>query len=155
MGVASLVMRLWSWLYQEWMDEMNWFFACWCKFRKAKIYFTDFWLSLVQNWCSHFVHETLKSAEWVYELSWFFACWLWCNNWSAKHRTVYLCLISSLLIGGRGLSHFPECLYQKDLGQIWVRISTLGGGDFFFQVGPPSPYLQVFFCEGQNFFRVL
>ena len=34
---------------QEWIDEVNWFSACWYKFRKAK-----WWLLLV--------HETLKSA---------------------------------------------------------------------------------------------
>ena len=65
---------------QEWIDGMNWFFACWCKFRKAKSNFNDFWVDVVKIGCGHLVHETLKSAEWVYELSWFFACWLWCNN---------------------------------------------------------------------------
>ena len=34
---------------QEWIDEVNWFSACWYKFRKAK-----WWLPLV--------HEMLKSA---------------------------------------------------------------------------------------------
>ena len=27
---------------QEQIDGMNWFFAWWCKFRKAKSYFNDF-----------------------------------------------------------------------------------------------------------------
>ena len=33
------------------------------KFRKAKSYFSDFWVGLVKNGCDHLVHETLKSAE--------------------------------------------------------------------------------------------
>ena len=59
---------------------MNWFFACWCKFRKTKSNFNDFWVDVVKIGRGHLVHETLKSAEWVYKLSLFFACWLWCNN---------------------------------------------------------------------------
>ena len=34
---------------EEWIDEMNWFFACWCKFKKAKSYFTDFWVGMIKN----------------------------------------------------------------------------------------------------------
>ena len=45
---------------QDWNDEMNWFFAWWCKFRKAKSYFNDFWVDQVKNGCGHLVHETLK-----------------------------------------------------------------------------------------------
>ena len=26
----------------KWIDGMKWFFACWCKFRKDKIWFNDF-----------------------------------------------------------------------------------------------------------------
>ena len=26
----------------KWMDELSWFFACWCKFRKVKNYFNYF-----------------------------------------------------------------------------------------------------------------
>ena len=36
---------------QEWIDGMNWFFAWWCKFRKAK------------NGRGHLVYDTLKCAE--------------------------------------------------------------------------------------------
>ena len=84
---------------QKWIDGMNWLFACWCKFRKAKSYFTDFWVGLVKNGCGHLVHETPKSVEWVYELSWFFACWLWCNNfWLDKHRNLYVWLLNAGLL---------------------------------------------------------
>ena len=48
---------------QERMDGMNWFFAWWCKFKKAKSYFNDFWVGLLKNGHGHLVHETLKSAE--------------------------------------------------------------------------------------------
>ena len=56
---------------QEWVDGMNWFFASWCKFRKAKSNFNDFWVDMVKIGHGHLVHETLKSSEWVYELSLF------------------------------------------------------------------------------------
>ena len=62
---------------QEWIDGMNWFFACWCKFRKAKSSFNDFWVDVVKIGCGHLVHETLKSAEGVYELS---SLYLWLLN---------------------------------------------------------------------------
>ena len=41
MIVANLVTR-WK---DEWMNELSWFFACWCKFRKVKNYLNNFgWL---------------------------------------------------------------------------------------------------------------
>ena len=43
-------------------NGMKWFFACWCKFRKAKNYFNDFWVSVVKIGHGHLVHETLISA---------------------------------------------------------------------------------------------
>ena len=69
---------------QEWINRMNWFYACWCKFRKTKSYFSDFWVGKLEmetlEILKNGVLETLKSAvsqEWVYELSWFSACWKW------------------------------------------------------------------------------
>ena len=47
---------------QEWMDELNWFFACWCKFRKTKNCFNNYWVGVVKNGCSLLGHGTLKSA---------------------------------------------------------------------------------------------
>ena len=84
----------------QWIDEMNWFLACWCKFKKAKSYFNDFWVGRVKNYGTlkwvkngwgNLVHETLKFAEWVYGLRWFFACWLWCNNFWLDHLVYCSC----------------------------------------------------------------
>ena len=47
---------------QNLTDGMNWFFACWCKFRKAKSWFNHFWVGLVKNGSGFEVYETLKSA---------------------------------------------------------------------------------------------
>ena len=84
---------------QEWIDGMNW---CWCKFRKAKSYFSDFWVGVVKNGLPHLVQETLKSAvflEWVYKLSLFFACWLQCNNfWLDWHCTLHFWLLNASLV---------------------------------------------------------
>ena len=69
-------------LSQEWIDGMNWYFACklW-----LQSYFNDFLVGRVRNGHVYLNHETLKSVskEWVYELNWFFACWLWgsCICW--------------------------------------------------------------------------
>ena len=65
----------WVWLILSWHSKidcisrtqectvgMTWFFACWCYFRKAESYFSDFWVDLVKNGHSHLVHETLKPA---------------------------------------------------------------------------------------------
>ena len=57
MVVATMAIR---WL-DEWMDELSWFFACWCKFRIFKNYFNNFW---VIEWAS----------EWIDESRWFFEC---------------------------------------------------------------------------------
>ena len=46
---------------QEWIDGMNWYFACWCKFT-LKSYFNDFWMGVVRNGCGHLVHEPRNSA---------------------------------------------------------------------------------------------
>ena len=89
-------------VFQEWTDGMNWFFACWCKFRKAKSNFNDFWVCVVIVRRSHLVHATLKSAvfsEWVFELSWFFACRLWCSNfWLDRYPILYLWLLNASLL---------------------------------------------------------
>ena len=61
MVVATLVTR---WM-DEIMDELSWFFACWCKFRKVKNYFNNFWAVVAKN-----VHGTLIS-ELLDESSWF------------------------------------------------------------------------------------
>ena len=44
----------------NWPDKMNWHFACWCRFRKARSYFHDFWVGIVRNGCGHIVYETPK-----------------------------------------------------------------------------------------------
>ena len=78
---------------QEWINGMNWYFACWCKFRKAKSYFNDFWVGMVRNGHSNLVHETLKSAvskEWLYEFSGFFSCWLWGSNFWLESYFIFL-----------------------------------------------------------------
>ena len=56
---------------QELTDGMNWYFAYWCKVKKVKSYFNDFWVGMVKNGCSDLDHEALKSAvskEWVYDI---------------------------------------------------------------------------------------
>ena len=50
-------------LSQEWIDGINWFFACRYKFRKARSYFKDFWVGLVKNGPGHLVHETHLLSE--------------------------------------------------------------------------------------------
>ena len=81
---------LWPpWLQGEFVHELSWFFASWCKFWKVMNYFNNVWEVVVKNW-----HGTLIS-EWIgqiwvcpfqsqdsmiccisimNELSWFFAC---------------------------------------------------------------------------------
>ena len=83
---------------QKWIDGMNWYFVCWCKFTLQSC-FNDFWVGVVRNRCDHLVYETLTSAwskEWVYEWSWFSACWLWgINFWLGRHCTLYLWLLNA------------------------------------------------------------
>ena len=82
---------------QDWIDEMNWYFACWWKSGKAKSYFNDFWVDVVKNRHGHLVQELLKFAEWVIEL--IFVCWMWCNNvWLDQHRTLYIWLLNVSLL---------------------------------------------------------
>ena len=89
-------------LSKEWIDVINWYFACWCKFRKAKTCFNDFWVGMVRNGHGHLVHETLKSTvskEWIYEFSSFFICWLWGRSfWLGRYHTLYLWLLNANLL---------------------------------------------------------
>ena len=53
-------------------------FACWPKFRKAKIYLNNYWVGVVKYSRDILGYRTLKSAvsqDWCDELSRFFACW--------------------------------------------------------------------------------
>ena len=68
----------------EWMDELSWFFACSCKFRKVKNYFYNFWVVVVRNG-----HGTLIS-EWVDKSSWIFACCI-CSNPPTLFQEVASC----------------------------------------------------------------
>ena len=43
MVVTRLVMGQLT-VFQKLKDGINWFFACWCKFRQAKSWFNDFWV---------------------------------------------------------------------------------------------------------------
>ena len=45
---------------QDWIDKMSWFFACWCKFRKARRYFNSYWVDIVKNGWDLLDHGTLK-----------------------------------------------------------------------------------------------
>ena len=59
-------------LSQEWIDEMSWFFAFWYKFKKAKSYFNNYWVSIVKIGWSFVDHGTLKSGfshKWFDKLS--------------------------------------------------------------------------------------
>ena len=66
-------------LSQKWTDEINWFFACWYKFKKAKSWFNDFWVGLV------------KKRQWPFS-SWYpkICCILRMNLWN---ELIFLMLI--------------------------------------------------------------
>ena len=40
---------------QKWIDGMDWFLACWYKFKKVEGYFNDFWLGQVKNGFGQFM----------------------------------------------------------------------------------------------------
>ena len=152
-------------LSQERIDWMNWYFACWCKFRKAKSYCIDFWEGMVRKRCGHLVHETLRSAvskEWVYEFSWFSACWLWDSNfWLEGYRTLYLWLLNASRLQlclldpyssqkgpmKLGLSMLPSCCL---LG-CFVGIGSLGFSEFRHSTRKPYEVAQARFF-GKTFF---
>ena len=57
---------------QEWIDELGGFFACWCKFMKAKSYFDNYWVGVVKTGQGLKVRGTLKfgvSHKWFDEFS--------------------------------------------------------------------------------------
>ena len=47
---------------QKWADGINWFFACWHKFSKARTYLNDFGVGVNKNSHGLLVHEIPKSA---------------------------------------------------------------------------------------------
>ena len=78
-GLLSLG-TLKSTVFQEWINEMSWFFACWYKFRKAKSYFNIYWVDMLKNGWGLVDQGNLKSGlsdKWFDELSrlMIFACW--------------------------------------------------------------------------------
>ena len=64
-GCGTLI-TMWM---DEWMDELSWFFAYWCKFRKVKSCFNKFWVVAVKT-----VHGTLIS-KCMNETGQFSACY--------------------------------------------------------------------------------
>ena len=78
MDMAFYVLTIKYAVSQEWIDEMNWFFACSYKFRKAKSYFDNYWVGMVRNGQGLLDLETLKSGvshkwwdEWSRLFEWF------------------------------------------------------------------------------------
>ena len=49
-------------VFQEWIDEISWFFIWWCKFRKAKSNINNYWVGMVKNGWGLIDHGTLKSG---------------------------------------------------------------------------------------------
>ena len=58
-GLLGHVGSLKSSVSQEWINEMNWFFAHWYKFRKVKSYY---WVDMVKNGQGLIDHGTLQSG---------------------------------------------------------------------------------------------
>ena len=68
LGVGTLK----SAVSQEWTDELGWFFASWYKFMKAKSYFNNYWVGVVENGRGLKDRGNLKpgiSYKWFDELS--------------------------------------------------------------------------------------
>ena len=69
------ILGLWtlkSAVFQEWVDEMGWFLACWYKFRKVKSCFYNYWVDMVKNrWgiTDYGTHKSGVSHNWFDELS--------------------------------------------------------------------------------------
>ena len=53
---------------QKWLDETNWFFACW---HEAKSYYDDFVGGGSQKWA--WPLNSALSQQWIDKLSWVFA----------------------------------------------------------------------------------
>ena len=47
---------------QKWTDGINWMFSCWCKFRKAKSWFNDFWVGVFKN--GHDLFSATNNGQW-------------------------------------------------------------------------------------------
>ena len=50
---------------QERINGINWVFACWYKFKKAKSYCNSYWMVVVKNW-----HGLLKALSQVWDNFW-------------------------------------------------------------------------------------
>ena len=61
-------------LSQIWTDRINWFFACWYKFREAKSWFNDSLVGLVKNGSELLVYDNLNLylKNWLINLAGFF-----------------------------------------------------------------------------------
>ena len=51
---------------EEWTNEMNWFFACWCRFITVKSWLKIYWVGMVKNGCGQSGHGTLKYITWFF-----------------------------------------------------------------------------------------
>ena len=59
-GVVSLVTGLLLTVSEEWPDGINWFFACWYRFKKIKSWSKSSWVGMVKNACGQSGHGTPK-----------------------------------------------------------------------------------------------
>ena len=65
-GLSTLKLAV----YQEGVNEINWYLVCWYKFKKAKRYVNNFWVLVVRNGGGLLGLGAVKSAwsqEWIDE----------------------------------------------------------------------------------------
>ena len=92
---------------------MSWFFVCWCIFRKAKSYFNNYELGMVEKGWGFRDHGTW----WIEQIDWMiFVYWEW---WISIEATK-ICYFGLALSGiGSQPTRLSDVLNLKNLKTIW------------------------------------
>ena len=100
-------------IFNEWIDNLSWLFASWCKLWYTKNYFINFWEVMVKNGCYFLGRWTRNSAvsqEWMGKFSWFFASWWWCNV--LVRLLIFICIFEFQIMGTNCSFTCSTCLYH-------------------------------------------
>ena len=125
----------------------NWFFACWYRFMKIKIWLKIYWVSIVKCGCCECGHGILKltlSQKWTDRVNLFFACWYKFGKARSWFIGFWVGLVKNN--GGLLVHETLNLLYLKNEFMNWADILNADSDAIVFDFWYPT--ILTFKCQG-------
>ena len=95
---------------QNWMDELSWIFACWCKLRKVTDYFNNFWVVVLKDGSETLIYKELMNL----------ADFLHAHIYSGKLKVTLI--VSWVYVLKYGCDFFGPGTLKSASCQVWIKL---------------------------------